>query len=50
MQITPENAEDESNHTIAAAYTPLPEQTKTMSISCGFENMYEKVLDVQDRC
>ena len=50
MQIIPENAEDESNHTIAAACTPLPEPTKTMSISCGFENMYEKVLQVQDHC
>ena len=50
MQITPENAEDESNHTIAAACTPFPIPTKTMSISCGFENMYEKVLEVQDHC
>ena len=32
MQIIPENAEDESNHTIAAACTPFPEPTKTLSI------------------
>ena len=44
MQITPEKAEDESNHTIAAACTPFPKPTKTMSISCGLENMYEKVF------
>ena len=50
MQITPEKAEDESNHTTAAACTPFPKPTKTMSISCGFENMYEKVLEVQDHC
>ena len=50
MQITPEKAEDESNHTIAAACTPFPKPTKTMSISCEFENMYEKVLKVQDHC
>ena len=48
MQITPKNTEDESNHTIAAACTPFPKPTKTMSISCGFENMNEKVLEVQD--
>ena len=50
MQITPENAEEEINHTIAAACTPFLEPTKTMSISGGFENMYEKVLKVQDHC
>ena len=50
MQITPENVEDESNHTIAAACTPFPKPTKTMSISSGFENMYEKVLEVQHHC
>ena len=50
MQITPETVEDESNHTIAEACTPFPEPTKTMSISCGFESMYEKVLEVQDHC
>ena len=32
MRITPENAEDESNHTISAACTPFPKRTKTMSI------------------
>ena len=50
MQITPENVEDKSNYTIAAACTPFPEPTKTMSISCGFENMCEKVFEVQDHC
>ena len=50
MQITPETVEDESIHTTAAACTPFPEPTKTMSISCGFENMYDKVLKVQDHC
>ena len=50
MQITPKYAENESNHTIAAACTPFPEPTKTMSISYGFENMYKKVLEVQDHC
>ena len=44
MQIAPENAEDERNRTIASAFIPFPEPTKTISISCGFENMYEKVL------
>ena len=48
MQITPENAEDETNHTIAAACTPFSEPTKTKSISCGFKNKYEKVLKAQD--
>ena len=47
MQITAENAEDESNHTTAAACIPFPEPIKAMSISCGFENIYEKVLKVQ---
>ena len=50
MQITPENAEDESNQTIVAACMPFPEPNKTMSISCGFENMHEKVLEVKDHC
>ena len=50
MQITLEKAEDENNHTIAAACTPFPKPTKTMSISCEFENRYEKVLEVQDHC
>ena len=50
MQIPPENVEDERNHTIAAACTSFPKPTKTMSISCEFENMYEKVLEVQDHC
>ena len=50
MQITPENVEDESNYTIAAACTPFPEPTKTISIFCEFENMYKKVLEVQDHC
>ena len=49
MQITPENA-DESSHTFAAACTPFSEPTKTTSISCGFENTYEKVLEVPDYC
>ena len=35
---------------IDAACRPFSEPTKTMSISCGFENMYEKVLEVQDHC
>ena len=50
MQITPENVKDETNYTIAAACTPFPEPTKTMSISCGFKNKYEKVLVVQNHC
>ena len=50
MQITPENVEDESNYKIAAACTPFLEPTKTMSISCGFDNMHEKVLEVQNHC
>ena len=50
MQITPENAEDERNHTIATACPPLPEPTKTMPISCGFKNMYKNVLEGQDHC
>ena len=35
---------------IDAACTPFPEPTKTRSFSCGFENMYKKVLEVQDHC
>ena len=35
---------------IDAACTPFPEPTKTMSISCGFENKYKKVIKVQDHC
>ena len=44
------NAENQSNHTSAAACTPFPKSTKTMSISCGFESMHAKFLKVQNHC
>ena len=47
MQIAPKNAEDESYHIIAAVCIPFPQSTKTMSISCRFENMHEKVIEVR---
>ena len=47
MQIVTKNAKDESYHIIAAVCIPFPQPTKTMSISCGFENMHEKVIEVR---
>ena len=52
MQIAPKNSEVESYHIIAAVCIPFPQSTKTMSISCRFENMHEKVIEVRkaQRC
>ena len=33
VQRTPKNADDDSDHTIAEAYTPFPEITEDMSLS-----------------
>ena len=44
MQTTPENAEDESDHTIAEAHTPFQNQQKTMSIFVGLRICTKKSL------
>ena len=49
MQRTLENAEDEIDHTSAKACTPFPESTEGGVDFCGFENMYEKVLEIEDQ-
>ena len=41
--------EDESDHTIAEAYTPFLEPTEDIVNFCRFENIYKKVLTFEDQ-
>ena len=49
MQTRAETMEDESDHAIVETCTPFPEPTKDKVNFCEFQNMYEKVLEVEDQ-
>ena len=49
-QTTPENAEDKSDQTSTKACSMLFSESTENSFSfCGFENMFKKVLEVEDQ-